>query len=112
MGKGSTGRPTPCCAQYHKQQNSPNPDLVFSLMEGAANLGVEAASCFGFAANIFRRSSYKMPEHVLVLGQWKEMLLHLPASLLPSSICALGQVPRTENVCSCDLVSADLVTSG
>lgn len=41
---------------------------ILSLMEGATNVIVQAASCFDFVAYAFHKSNYKMPEHILAVG--------------------------------------------
>lgn len=43
-------------------------DPILSLMEGATNVIVQAASCFDFVAYAFHKSNYKMPEHILAVG--------------------------------------------
>lgn len=57
-----------CLAVHHIASKDKMALTVLSLMEGAANVIVQAASCFDFVAYAFHKSNYKMPEHILALG--------------------------------------------
>lgn len=94
MGKCSTGRPVPCCAQYHRQwQNSPNP-LSFQASGRYSKSQCLIHFLLWFFGKCFQQALLQDPRTHSGIRAVNEMLLHLPVSLPPSSVCALDWVPQ------------------